>query len=217
MNVSSDTARCSASIALTCFLGACASTASKDADASPDLGTLASWMSGSFSSAAQAAGDPENYRDVRLHLTPIWTERADGRWLYVEQAMATSTEKPYRQRIYRLTKGTEKGTFESAVFELPGDPLVFAGAWRASELVSGLTPEDLSGKQGCSIILRFDATAFRGSTLGTDCLSTLRGAAYATSEVTIEPDRLISWDRGFDSDGWQVWGAEKGGYVFVKE
>lgn len=207
--------------AIVVILGAmaagCASRSPKVDEASPGLGALVSWMSGSFSSAAQAAEDPENYRDVRLHMTPMWTDRSDGPWLYVEQAMATSLDKPYRQRVYRLSKGKVKATFESAVFELPGDPLVFAGAWKTPELVAGLTPQDLTQKQGCSIILQFGDGAFRGSTLGTDCLSTLRGAAYATSEVTIESDRLISWDRGFDGDGWQVWGAEKGGYIFMKE
>jgi CpeT protein len=27
---------------------------------------------------------------------------------------------------------------------------------------------------------------------------------------------LLSWDRGWDVNGKQVWGAEKGGYIFVK-
>jgi hypothetical protein len=27
-------------------------------------------------------------------------------------------------------------------------------------------------------------------------------------------DRIVSWDRGFDGDRRQVWGAEKGGYIF---
>jgi hypothetical protein len=35
--------------------------------------------------------------------------------------------------------------------------------------------------------------------------------------VTIWPDRLISWDRGWNDKGQQVWGAEKGGYIFVKQ
>jgi hypothetical protein len=43
-----------------------------------------------------------------------------------------------------------------------------------------------------------------------------RGAAYATSEVTILPDRLVNWDRGFDAPGGQVSGATEGGYVFLK-
>ena len=84
---------------------------------------LAAWMTGSFSSAAQAAADPE-YRDIRLHMAPIRTSRADGRWLYVEQAVAEKQEKPYRQRVHRDEHG-----LVSDVYELPGNPLDFAGAW----------------------------------------------------------------------------------------
>ncbi len=199
------------------LIAGCAFWSPKRLVATTDLDLLTAWMSGSFSSAAQAASDPENYRDIRLHMTPVWTDRKDGPWLYVEQAAATSLDKPYRQRVYHLSKGTAKGTFESAVFELPGDPLVSAGAWKSPELLGGVTPEDLSSRQGCSIVLRFEDGAFRGSTVGKDCTSTLRGAAYATSEVAIEETRLIPWDRGFDAEGTQKWGAEKGGYVFVKE
>jgi hypothetical protein len=34
--------------------------------------------------------------------------------------------------------------------------------------------------------------------------------------VEVRPDGLVSWDRGFDADGQQVWGAEKGPYVFTR-
>jgi hypothetical protein len=27
---------------------------------------------------------------------------------------------------------------------------------------------------------------------------------------------MVSWDRGYNDEGEQVWGAEKGGYRFVK-
>jgi hypothetical protein len=37
----------------------------------------------------------------------------------------------------------------------------------------------------------------------------------ATSEVVVSPGRIESWDRGFDAEGVQVWGAEKGAYVFL--
>ncbi|MBL8747447.1 MAG: chromophore lyase CpcT/CpeT [Phycisphaerae bacterium] len=182
-----------------------------------NLETLSAWMEGSFSSAAQAADDPEHFRDIRLHMAVVWKKRKDGPWLYVEQAAAATPDKPYRQRMYRLSKGSMKGTIESAVFELPGDPLVFAGAWKSPELLDGVRPEDLTERRGCAIVLRFEEGAFRGSTEGTECVSTLRGAAYVTSEVVIEESRLMSWDRGFDADGMQKWGAETGGYVFVKE
>ncbi|WP_188926788.1 CpcT/CpeT family chromophore lyase [Shewanella algicola] len=29
-------------------------------------------------------------------------------------------------------------------------------------------------------------------------------------------DKIVSWDRGFDSNDQQVWGAVKGGYEFIK-
>ncbi len=39
---------------------------------------------------------------------------------------------------------------------------------------------------------------------------------YTTSEVVLSSDRMVSWDRGWDAEGKQAWGAEKGGYVFIK-
>ena len=59
--------------------------------------------------------------------------------------------------------------------------------------------------------------AFSGSTPGKQCLSSLRGATYATSKVTVGKKGIISWDQGWDAMDKQVWGAKKGGYDFVKK
>ena len=179
-----------------------------------DLDQLAAWMSGSFSSQDQAGADPD-YRDIRLHMAPIWKDRADGHWLYVEQAVASSADTPYRQRIYRVTARPD-GSFESAVFKLPGDPLKYAGAWNNPSMFAELKPSDLEPRTGCSIVLVKKDGAFEGSTAGKECPSDLRGAAYATSQVRIEASRMVSWDRGFDEKGEQVWGATKAGYEFKK-
>jgi len=56
--------------------------------------------------------------------------------------------------------------------------------------------------------------AFAGSTLSRMCGSSLRGATWASSEVVITADGMVSWDRGWDDTGAQVWGAEKAGYRF---
>lgn len=170
---------------------------------------------GSFSSAAQAAADPEHYFDIRLHAVEIWQARGDGPWLYVEQAAATALDKPYRQRIYRLSRTDSEG-WRSDVFTL-ADPLRFAGWWRTPERFDrALSPSKLEPRDGCSIELRYDwnTDAFVGGTSGTGCASDLRGAAYATSEVELFPDRLLTWDRGFDAAGHQVWGATLGPYRF---
>ena len=76
-------------------------------------------------------------------------------------------------------------------------------------------PSDLTERVGCTIYLkRRDDGAFEGSTLGRLCTSTLRGASWASSEVVITESGLVSWDRGWDEAGAQVWGAEKAGYRF---
>lgn len=176
---------------------------------------LAQWMEGSFSSEAQAQLDPENYFDIRLFMTPIWTERRDGPWLYVEQAAGRALERPYRQRVYHLVEERDGGV-RSEVYLLPGDPLTYAGAWATPEVFAISSPDLLNLREGCDIILHRVGELWMGSTEGQRCPSSLGGASYATSEVTIGPGYLQSWDRGFDAQGEQVWGATEGPYDFLK-
>lgn len=182
--------------------------------ADPELERLAGWMSGSFSSAAQAAEDPD-FRHIVLHMARIWPQREDGIWLYVEQAAAESAASPYRQRVYHLRRVGEN-LFGSSVFTF-ADPLSRAGAWHSESPLADLPPEDLEARQGCTIyLLERPDGAFEGSTLGRLCRSDLRGATWASSEVVIDAEGMVSWDRGFDDAGAQVWGAEKAGYRFER-
>lgn len=182
-------------------------------DSGDDLDQLVSWMAGSFSSAAQAATD-DSFFDVRLHMTPIWTGRTDGRWFYVEQAVADSQDRPYRQRVYRVRR-VAPDLYESAVYSLP-DPDVAIGAWRLEDPLVDLAPAELTPRTGCEILVRRRGDAYVGSTLGRLCPSDLRGASFATSDVRLDAAGLVSWDRGFDAAGTQVWGARTGGYVFER-
>ena len=58
----------------------------------------------------------------------------------------------------------------------------------------------------------------KNATLSCLCLAlltmTLRGATWASSEVVIDSNGMTSWDRGWDDEATQVWGAEKAGYRF---
>ncbi len=199
-----------AAIALLSLPTGCAASPQQAAD------DVALMMNGSFTSLKQSQRDPAFF-EVELHMTPIWGDRGDGPWLYVEQAMATARDKPYRQRVYR-TVGLDGSTVRSDVYELPGDPLVFAGAWRDPVAFTNFTPDNLSLRDGCSITLTLQADgSWRGGTDGASCPSSLRGATYATSEVTLLEDALQSWDRGFDANGVQVWGARSGPYEFIKK
>ena len=210
-------------LALTALLAGCAA-ATRDGGRTPGalerapvvsgVPDVAALLAGSFSSEAQSKSDPEFF-DVRLHTTPIWASRADGPWLYVEQAMATTLERPYRQRVYRLIDRGD-GSVESFVYELP-NPGERVGAWSNPAMFDADTPEALVPRAGCSIVLRRVGAAWVGSTNERDCESALRGASYATSEVVLREDGLDSWDRGFDANGAQVWGAKKGAYQFRRK
>lgn len=180
----------------------------------PDLKKLADWMAGHFDSAAQAEADKDFY-NISLIMHPIWTDRTDGFWFYVEQAVATSLDRPYRQRVYQVRRG-EGGTFESVIFAMD-NPLDHAGVWKEKNPLVKLSPDDLKERIGCTVVLHWKDGAFVGGTQGKACESSLRGASYATSEISVHADRLVSWDRGYDANDQHVWGAEKGGYVFVKK
>ena len=173
--------------------------------------TVAQHLSGWFTSEAQAKQD-ESYFNIHLVAIPIWTERTDGHWLYVEQAADGYLDQPYRQRIYHVSE-TSTGV-KSEIYALP-DPSAWVAAWRSPDLAKSLTPAQLQIRKGCAVHLTEASPGrFVGSTGVATCESMRQGAAYATSEVILEANRLESWDRGFDANDEQVWGAVDGAYIF---
>lgn len=185
------------------------------AEQAAEIKRVAELLAGSYSSAEQAKQDKE-YFEVQLHMVPIWTDRAGEHWLYVEQAMATALDKPYRQRVYKIE--WKDGSPVSRVYNLPGDALKYAGAWKEKKPLADLKQEQLTEREGCAIVLKKQKDkTYKGATVGKGCKSDLRGAAYATSEVVLSETKLTSWDRGYDAADKQVWGAVKGPYEFVKQ
>ncbi len=179
-----------------------------------DLETLVNWMTGSFNSEAQSLSDSDYY-NISLEMHRIWKDRDDGYWLYVEQAVTSTKDKPYRQRIYNIYQ--DKDVIKSVIYTIP-DEKRFIGAWRNVSLFDQLSPSELETRDGCEVIIRRkDDETFVGSTVDKNCASNLRGATYATTEVIICQKQMISWDRGFNEKGEQVWGAAKGGYIFDKQ
>jgi hypothetical protein len=180
-----------------------------------DVEALVDYMVGSFSSTEQAEKD-SSYFNIELEMVQIWKDRTDGPWIYIEQAAAETKEKPYRQRVYQIRQRSD-GKIESIVYSIP-NPLRFAGDYHKEFPLLRLTPDSLILRSECEVVLyRADDGYFQGGTIEKNCSSDLRGASYATSEVMIDRDKMITWDRGFDENGNQVWGATKGGYVFKKK
>jgi|LNFM01.1.fsa_nt_gb CpeT protein len=166
---------------------------------------------GRFDTAAQATRDMR-YFDVTLAVCPV-TVRALGTALYVEQALRGRA--PYRQRVYVLTSGADPAVeAASKVYEL-SDPAGAVGLCDRAD-VQEFAVEDLVEREGCTVNMRWGGESFRGATTGRTCLSTLMGASYATTEITLGETTLDSWDRGYNAEGRQVWGATAGAYRFER-
>lgn len=199
------------SACFTVLLTACAPRVNPDAEGS-SIDRLFTAMTGSYDSSAQASVRDEYY-NIDLHMEPIWEDR--GRYFYVEQAVADAPERPYRQRVYRLERKGRK--IISHVYELP-EPKRFVGAHDDPSKLAAISPEDLIEREGCAVILKeTEPGTWRGETKKKRCKSSLSGAVYATSRVSVTDSFIQSWDRGFNEEDEQVWGATEGGYMFFKK
>jgi hypothetical protein len=172
-------------------------------------------MSGSFSSELQSRNDSD-YFDIRLRMVPIWQSTDSLFYLYVEQAMSASLEKPYRQRIYKVVKASETN-FVSYIYTMNA-PQRFVGKLGNDDVFTQLTPDSLKVLDGCEVHLTYDTAfgKFEGATGDKTCPSTRSGATYTTSKVSLSEKGMVSWDQGWNDQGVQVWGAEKGGYEFLR-
>lgn len=178
-----------------------------------DLIELLTRMTGSFSSEKQAESD-SSYFSISLHIYPIWKEK-EGNWLYMEQALYAEQEDPYRQRIYKVSRENDS-IFKSEIYTIPNQSL-WVCKWETPEVFDKLLEESILIRNGCEVFLKKTSeNKFIGKTEDKTCVSDLRGATYATSEVEINEKNIISWDRGFNEKDSLVWGASKGGYIFDK-
>jgi len=176
-------------------------------------------MAGNYSNQAQATADA-SFKSIVMHIRPIWVDRIDGLWVYVEQSLVADDpkeEKPYRQRVYQIVDGNDADSVECKIYELPGDPLQFTGAWNKAQPLKSIVPDLLIPRAGCNVVLRKGAEgAWIGGTTPSQCGASENGAAYSTSDVTLTLRELRSWDRSYNAAGVQVWGSTTGPYIFVK-
>lgn len=177
-----------------------------------DIDALYEMMQGNYSSERQSKED-STYFNISLRMTPFWKEK--GYFLYVEQALFEQQDKPYRVRVYQLTKGSND-EIVSEIFTLKNEK-DWVGSWKMPQRLEQLQVTDLVHKTGCGVVLsKTRKKTYAGKTGEKTCPSELRGATYTSSRVVINPSMMVSWDQGYNDKGEQVWGATKGGYVFDK-
>ena len=174
---------------------------------------FSSQLSGEFDSSSQATQNPQYY-DVSLSACPVEIPELGENVLYVEQALTTSQDSPYRQRVYVLELAQGVDTVQSHIFEI-NNPERLIGLCSSNEELQ-IRRDELVEKVGCTVTLNWNGIGFQGETdIGT-CPSDMNGATFATSIVETTPDSITSWDRGYSADYSQVWGAVDGAYIFKR-
>ena len=195
--------------------GQCFAQANGSEEPDEDFDSLAVWVEGNFSSGLHHEND-STYADIDVHMKRIWHHREDGAWFYGEQAFASTPDAPYKQLVYKMSR-VEEGMFEGVVYSIGEAADSVVGAWKDTTLLEQLSYDDIRAQIGCEVYFQATGVSYIGGTHGTACRSSVKGLSYVVSEITIEYDRLVVWERGYDSRDEQVWGAEKRPYWFFRE
>lgn len=183
------------------------------------LEEVVSRLVGTMDTSAQAA---TNSKVAHVQMTTCRVEVAQSLaqdngaiFLYQEQGTADNLAKPYRQRFLKIAPSTYSQSIESLSFK-PDNLSVWIGFCRKPESDRTVQRRDL-GQPICSVFLRKTGSTYIGNTPVDGCPAKVRGAVRITNRVILHETGMDTWDRGFDAQGKQVWGAESESYQFRRK
>lgn len=185
-----------------------------------DLEDVAARLEGTIDSSRQSMLD-RDYVDVRVTQCQITINDAPGylkpsKFLYVEQALSLSLDAPYRQRVIKLSLDSmNRRGVVSSIYEInlsPDQVLHLCSKDAADRVMKWSDLKDVH----CSVYMHKIHDLWVGETQSGKCPNDYGDAKFASSIVRLSRTGMYSWDRGWDAEGNQVWGAVKGGYNFEK-
>lgn len=178
---------------------------STPARAQDDVVKVANWLVGSFDTRAQAELVFMVGRPVQ---DPVVF--GDALYVYVENRVEGEPGPP-RQRVYRLKKSGRKVRLE--VFTIDAQLRTLLAS--EPQMLSQLSPGDLTKERGCDILLEALGDAYVGVSDPRSCKTEWKGSSFATSTLRITKDLIVILERGYDEKGAQTFGPTDGrGYEF---
>lgn len=208
-------------VALLCACASAESVPVSSAPAGDAAESYAMASTGSWTSRDQSTDS--RYDWVESETVRIMTDRADGIWLYQENAIMgagpdvavdpAAKGRPYFQVVIQL-RAMSATDVHTTTYRLDA-PEARAGAkglWRDPD--RGFDPAWV-GPVACMGQMSRVADGFWQG--GVDCPNTYKGGAKVDSRSIRTPDTYVNWDRGFDITGSHVWGPATGGYVFKRK
>ncbi|NMG11332.1 chromophore lyase CpcT/CpeT [Brasilonema sp. UFV-L1] len=190
----------------------------------PQLLALADYLSGEFDNREQALAEPVWYVHLRLWHRPVPLFQEDSFTIFAEQANVVNLERPYRQRIMRLSCGSHPDVPLKVQYYMFKDPTSVIAAGRNPALLNTLTPEHLELLPGCVLNVtqqllapnsyKFNATPPPDTRC---CFSLGSNNIQVSLGFEVTDNRFLSYDKGIDSTtGKATWGAILGPYSYTK-
>ncbi|QUM74847.1 chromophore lyase CpcT/CpeT [Moritella sp. 24] len=182
-------------IALMCLFSSFAYSAIFKSD---NTQLLTQWLSG----VHRSTNDVIQGRDVNIDLRifPIWQDRFDGEWLYMESRIVGSPNKPFRQRILQLV-ATPNGLIRLYSYSIPRAS-DFAGAYYTPKVLMSLTQSQLSISNNCELLIELKITnTFVGETDSNSCITTSHSSSLITTFFAVSEANISFLDGGYDKFG----------------
>lgn len=192
---------------------------------SPQLLALADYLTGEFDNREQALAEPVWYVHLRLWQKPVPLFPEDSITLFVEQASVVNLEQPYRQRIMRLTEGSNPESPLTVQYYMLKDPKAFSGAAKGDRaLLESLTIDQIDLLPGCVLNVKqqvlderryqFIATPPPESRC---CFTYLGNTIQVALGFEATEHEFLSYDKGIDpATGKATWGAILGPFRYTK-
>lgn len=171
----------------------------------PEIEKISKMLIGNWKSTAPLpeGADPKQAIEVAMFIAPARSPDLTD-LMYVESARVDSLQAPYRQaffQVYKHKNGLRLRTFEP--MRQIGGALV--GLWANPDIFPPVSRRDLVAT--IDLELTADGDGYKGKSPHPFPTGRL-GAVEMTSDVAIKPDRIITSDKGFDSNGEVIWGAK---------
>ncbi len=179
---------------------------------------VAALLSGKMDTSAQAIANPKapNVQMTTCRIGLVTQTEPQSIYLYQEQAMSTTLDKPYRQRFLQISPSRLSQSVRSRSFK-PADPTRWSGFCNVTPSLERTVNLSDLGTPICNVFLKQVGTSYLGNTPIDGCPANVRGAVRITNHIELTANGMNTWDRGFDAQGKQVWGAKKESYQFRRQ
>ena len=174
-----------------------------------DVAAVVGHLTRTMDTTAQAARNPR-YVGVTLTTCPVQVSGQEGVYIYQEQTLVEAPDSPYRQRFLQIALSADATRVESRTFK-PTMPDVRTGICQRAEPT---VDAEALGNMVCVVALRPAPLGYVGSTPSDGCPVNLQGAVRLTNTIVLHRDGMDTWDRGYNDQGVQVWGARAEPYRY---